>query len=400
MQSSENDTFQVGEWWVQPALNQITRGDDTVRLEPKAVEVLVFLARNPGRVVSADELIGGVWGGRFVGDSPVYRIIAELRRVLGDDARRPDYIETIRKRGYRLIADVQTAARLRPAGATVGSRIDEQLAATIAPDMELVRHLGSGSVAEVYLARDAVLERLVAIKVLKLALAGDAVAMRRFVREAQAAARIRHPNVTAIDRVGRLGNGLPFLVMEYVDGRNLKDARLAEGRFEILEARRVLAQTAAGLAAAHKHGVIHRDIKPANILRRVSDGQVLITDFGLAAIRESGSTTMTRLTRDGELIGDMAYLSPERVTGGHATEYSDVYSLGIVAYELLTGEGPYRDVDPRDPGAAHLVQPPRSLADMRADIPAQMADLLRRCLAKRPALRPAAADVMRGLRAE
>ncbi|MEL7448897.1 MAG: protein kinase [Pseudomonadota bacterium] len=392
MESRGNETIQVGEWLVRPALNELERNGESLRAEPKTVEVLVFLARRAGMVVSADELVAGVWGGRFIGDSPVYRIIAELRRILGDDARQPRYIETIRKRGYRLIAKVQDAAAPPPTP-------DTTTAGGLPADLEIVRPLGQGSMAQVVLGRDRALERLVAIKMLRPEFAGDSVAIRRFAREAKAAARIRHPNVTAIDRVGTLDDGLPYLVMEYIDGKNLHDARLAAGTFDIATARRMLAQIAAGLAAAHEQGVVHRDVTPANILWRTSDGQVLLTDFGFAAIRESGSATVTRLTREGELVGDLTYLSPERITGGHASEYSDVYSLGVIAWELLTGAGPYRDVDARDPGAAHLAQAPRALADARPDVPPEMADVLTRCLAKSPALRPRAGDVMRGLRA-
>lgn len=267
----------------------------------------------------------------------------------------------------------------------------------LAPELRVVRLIGRGSVASVYLAREVALDRLVAIKVLAPQKALDETVRRRFEREARSAARISHPNVTAVYRVGRLSDGLPFLVMEYVEGRNLEDVLRAQGPLSEEEARATLRQLAAALAAAHAQEIIHRDVKPANVLREKDTGRVVLTDFGVAAIRDTGRMDTTRLTVQGQVLGDLAYVAPEHLMGEPLTELADIYSLGVLGYELLTGRGPYDADSPPSLTAAHLRGEPADLGALRQGVDPELSSLLRRCLAKKPEHRPAAGEVARSL---
>jgi len=275
----------------------------------------------------------------------------------------------------------------------------EHLSTVLAPDFRLLRPLREGAMAHVYLAGETALERLVAVKVLRPELATDATVRRRFAREARAAARIAHPGVVVVHRVGELPEGLPYLVMEYVEGRTLEDVLAADAPHDLALAREWLTQLAAALATAHEKRIIHRDVRPANILLEDATGRVVLTDFGIAGIKESGNAIITRLTRAGESLGDPRYASPEQLLGEPVTEATDVYSLGVVAYEVLSGAGPFAADVPREMVAAHLLQAPRDLREMRADVPAELVRLIERCLAKKPEHRPRAAEVAEALAA-
>ena len=260
----------------------------------------------------------------------------------------------------------------------------------------MVRLLGRGSVASVYLAREQALERPVAVKVLSPDPSRDEKVRRRFEREARSAARINHSNVTSVYQVGRLSTDVPYFVMEFVEGRNLEDVLEAEGPMAEDDARATLAGIASALAAAHAQEIIHRDVKPANVLRDKQTGQIVLTDFGVAAIRDTGQEdTTSKLTMQGEVLGDMRYVSPEHLMGEPLTELADVYSLGVLGYELLTLRSPYEASSNADLAAAHLKRPPTPLETLRPDISPALAALLVRCLAKRPEHRPEAADVAR-----
>lgn len=274
--------------------------------------------------------------------------------------------------------------------------LEQRLKEALAPDLEIVRVLGHGSVASVYQAREPALKRLVAVKVLRPEVASDDTARRRFEREAQAAARLNHRNLTDIYRVGRLDGNLPFIVMEYIDGRNLADAMKAGGRLTVEEVRHAIQGVAAALGQAHENGIIHRDVRPANILREDRTDRIVLTDFGIAALLETGGESSTQLTTMGHRVGDLRYMSPEQLTGETLTVQADIYSLGVLGYVLLTGEGPF-------PGgrasevAQKLHGQARPLRELRPDVDSRLAAVLERCLARNPEHRPRAADVVRAL---
>lgn len=272
-----------------------------------------------------------------------------------------------------------------------------QLQAELDSEFQIVRVLGGGSMAEVYLARERALQRLVAIKLMKSELAQDETARKRFEREGRSAAKIRHPNVAAVHRVGSLQDETPFIIMEYVEGRNLEDALQAEGAMTIEGACQTLSQVASALAAAHENGIVHRDVKPENVVRERDSDRVVLTDFGIAAILETGTETITRLTQQGQLLGDPRYMSPEQLLGETVTDESDVYSLGVMGYELLTLKAPYEGNTNIQLVTAHLKKEPIPLARLRPDADPHLAELLERCLSKNPRHRPRASEVAKAL---
>jgi serine/threonine protein kinase len=231
----------------------------------------------------------------------------------------------------------------------------------------LVRQLGVGGMGEVWEADDTVLGRRVALKVLVQELADDARATRRFVREARATAKLTHPNVTRIYDFGRDG-GLPYLVMELLEGDTLAD-RLAGGPMPPAEAARIGAAVADALDAAHGRGIIHRDVKPSNVLLTPA-GEVKVMDFGIAAAADE-----THSTTGSGLYGTAAYISPERAAGQAATPAADLYSLGAVLYELLTGRPPFLGDSPMLVVRAHLHERPRPVRELAPWVPARLARL-------------------------
>ncbi len=269
-----------------------------------------------------------------------------------------------------------------------------ELAQELAPDLELIRAIGRGAVAFVYLAREPGLKRLVAVKVLRHELASDEVARKRFEREAQAAARINHPNITDIYRIGHLRDGVPYIVMEYIDGRTIADAVRARGAMSVVEVKGLLADLAGALSAAHGHGVVHRDVRPSNIMRESLNGRTVLMDFGIAGLLESGSETITRLTAQGVRLGDLRYMSPEQMRGETITPQTDIYAVGVVGFELLTGESPFGNAPGVQAMAAQLRGERRLLSDLRPDLDRGLVELIDRCLAPVPEQRPNARDLL------
>lgn len=276
----------------------------------------------------------------------------------------------------------------------------DALGDALGDDFEVVRTLGKGSMATVYLAKEKSLGRLVAVKVLLPGRASDETARLRFEREAKAAASLVHPHVVQVFRFGRLPDETPYLVMRFVKGRTMEERLKAEGRLPSQLARQVLAEVTSALAAAHARGIVHRDVRPANILWDEESNSAHLTDFGIAALLTTGGEEATRLTKTGQMVGDPRYLSPEQLLDKDLTELADMYAVGILGYELFTGEGPYVAKTNTQWITAHLTADPRDLRQMRPDVDPEVADLLKRCLNREPNYRPSAADASRVLSGE
>jgi eukaryotic-like serine/threonine-protein kinase len=240
--------------------------------------------------------------------------------------------------------------------------------------------LGRGGMATVELAEDTQLRRKVAVKRLAASLVADDVLQKRFFREARMAASLSHPNLVAVYDVGE-EDGLPYIVMEYVEGETVADVIARTGGMRPERAVDLLLQVCAGLQHAHASGLVHRDIKPQNLLVR-SDGVVKIADFGIARMLEA-----TRLTEAGTVLGTAAYLAPEQAAGEPVTAAADIYSLGAVAYELLSGRTPYEFQSLAD-FALEQRQPPRPLDG----VPPDLERAVLRALELGPADRPRSAS--------
>jgi len=251
-------------------------------------------------------------------------------------------------------------------------------AEVIADRYELEELVGKGGMSTVYRAKDRLLERTVAIKLLHEHYSRDEDYVERFRREARAAARLSHPNiVTVIDR-GE-ADGRQFIVFEYVDGQNLKQLVASQGRLPVRTALELSIEVGHALAFAHESGLVHRDVKPQNVL--LGNGDVKVTDFGIA---HSGDVKQG-LTQTGTVLGTSDYIAPEQASGQPVSELSDVYSLGVVVYELIAGEPPYKGESFLAVAMRHVNDPVPSLAEVRPDVPLRLDAALRKAMAKAPA---------------
>ena len=254
--------------------------------------------------------------------------------------------------------------------------------------------LAVGGMGQVYRATQQTLGRTVAVKVLRSTLSSGGNAVARFFSEARLVSGLSHPNTVTVFDFGQTQDGLLYMVMEYLDGQSLASVLHAEGRLPLRRALRILAQIADSLSQAHQAGIIHRDLKPSNIVLVERSGRtdvVKVLDFGVAKILEAD--TSTTLTLDGTVNGTPAYMSPEAVRGGQVGARSDVYSLGVVAYEMLTGGRPYLGEAPFDVMIQHVTAPVPSLPEGTGN--AAMERLLARMLAKRPDHRPSSMQQVR-----
>ena len=237
--------------------------------------------------------------------------------------------------------------------------------------------IGTGGMAAVYLAKDLILDRLVAIKVLRLDFRQNDDAMRRFRREALSATQLTHPNIVGVYDVGQ-SQEMNYIVMEYVEGTDLKDYVRQRGALHPIEAVRIMMQIVSAIAAAHQNRIIHRDIKPQNILID-REGNVKITDFGIAV-----ALSDTSLTQTNTLLGSVHYLSPEQARGGMATIQTDIYALGIVLYELLTGRVPFDGESPVSIALKHFQAPLPSVVNPKAMVPQSLENIVLKATAKDP----------------
>ena len=255
----------------------------------------------------------------------------------------------------------------------------------IAGRYELIELIGRGGMSSVWKADDRLLDRTVAIKVLHDQFANDEEYVERFRREARSVAQLSHPNiVTVIDR-GEDG-GSQYIVFEYVEGENLKQVVERTGPLPVRDALLLAVQMARALSFAHGRGLIHRDVKPQNVLLN-DDGQAKMTDFGIARSVDVEGVTIT-----GTVLGTSEYIAPEQARGQQVDALTDVYSLGVVLYELLTGGVPFQGENFVAIALRHVNEPPPSLLERRPDCPARVATAVERAMSKRPEDRPASMD--------
>jgi serine/threonine-protein kinase len=262
-------------------------------------------------------------------------------------------------------------------------------------NFRVLRRLGRGAMAEVYLAEQQQLQRRVALKVLRPELAGDEVYLKRFEREAQAAASLVHANIVQIHEVGHVGP-YHYIAQEYVEGLNLREWISRNGPPDLVHALSVMRQAAAALAKAAEQGIVHRDIKPENIMLTRS-GEVKVADFGLARFAREGDAV--ELTQAGMTLGTPLYMSPEQVEGKALDTRSDIYSLGVTCYHMLCGAPPFAGDTALAVAVQHLKKQARPLEELRPDLPPALCRMIHKMLAKTTAQRYASPqELLRELR--
>jgi len=399
----------------------LVRDGVPVPLAPKVAETLLLLVESAGHLVDKDELMKRVWPDAFVEEGNLNKNISVLRRLLGEWDGGREYIETVPKRGYRFVAPVNevTHAEVAPHGpaSTVANLLGKKVS-----HYRVLEIVGGGGMGLVYKAEDLKLGRRVALKFLPEELGNDARALERFEREARAASALDHPNICAIYEFGE-HEGQPFLVMPLLEGQTLRD-RIAEGApLPIATLLDLADQIANGLDAAHQKGIIHRDIKPANIFV-TTQGQAKILDFGLAKLahvvsseenapgrgprRNAGAQQTPReneqsatdlfLSRTGAAIGTAGYMSPEQVRGERLDARTDLFSFGLVLYEMATGKRAFEGETGVALQEAILKEVPSPARVLNPAIPAELEAIINRALEKDRKLRcQSATEIRTGL---
>lgn len=252
----------------------------------------------------------------------------------------------------------------------------------------IIDTLGEGGMANVYLAEDIILQRKVAVKILRLDLQNEPQTQARFQREALATSELSHPNIVSVLDVGT-DHGLPYMVMEYVDGPDLKDYIRENSPLDLREVIQIMDQILSAVALAHKHNVIHRDLKPQNILMD-KRGNIKIADFGIAVALNQSSITQTN-----SVMGSVHYMSPEQTRGGLVTKQSDIYSLGIILYELITGTVPFNGDTPVSIALKHAQEPIPSIRKKDRSVPQALENVVLKATAKDPRDRYPSAQAMK-----
>lgn len=382
---------EFGPFRVDTAMRTLLRDEQLVALDPAAFAVLVALVEEDRQVLSKRQLLERIGARHAIDESSVAQHVAALRKVLGHPGGEP-YIETVPGRGYRFVAPMlltsesNTVALVRSGDSASPLRADSspvRRAGTVKPGTSVGRYevlsvLGAGGMGKVYLARDTQLDRKVALKLLSGRFTRNGEWLRRFVREARAISALNHPNILIIHEVGE-ADGHHYIATEHIEGQTLR-ALLVAARMRLGDALAIGVQIAGALDAAHNAGIVHRDIKPENIMVR-PDGYVKLLDFGLA--KPVNAVEVDRLqTTPGMILGTVSYMSPEQARGHAVDARGDVFSLGVVLYEMLTGRTPFSGASASDIMAAILERQPQPLSQLLAGAPPELERIVGKALRK------------------
>ena len=391
-----------GDFALDLRAGELRKNGIRIRLQEQPLQILAMLLERPGEVVLRDEICRRLWPNDTVVEysHSINAAVQRLRDALGDSAAKPRYVETVARRGYRFIGEIERLDEApgepsAPRAAEPSAAPGDDLSGQTILDYRVLEKLGSGGMGVVYRAEDLKLGRQVALKFLSDS-DGDPAqgALERFAREARAASALSHPNICTIYGLREHG-GRPVIVMELVEGETLAE-RLADGPLPVAEALAVAVQLAGALEAAHGKGIVHRDLKPANIMLTRSGVKVL--DFGLAQVIPIGPETATQVTREGAIVGTLRYMSPEQAQGKTCDARSDLFSFGLVLYELLTGQAAFAADSPAGVIGAILHAEPAPVRAVQPAVPVAVERIVRRCLAKSPEDRfPSARDLKREL---
>jgi serine/threonine protein kinase/Tol biopolymer transport system component len=408
-------------------------GGKTVRLPEQSFRILLLLLEHPREVITREELRKTLWPNDTIVEfeHSIGAAMNRLRQALGDSAENPRYIETLARRGYRWKLPVEWAELSRAQQAPVvvalaqTKSMGESLIGKLVSHYRVLEVLGGGGMGIVYQAEDIKLGRRVALKFLPEELSSERVMRERFEREARATSSLDHPNICAIYEVEE-HEGKPFIVMQLLDGQTLRERINSGTRLTSDEVLDIALQIVEGLDAAHNKGIIHRDIKPANIFL-TKRGEAKILDFGLAKLELIGALLTSEiehlegcrgsildtptvsyadlnLTKAGERIGTACYMSPEQVRGERLDARTDLFSLGLVIYEMATSQQAFPGKTASVVHNAILYGTPPPAGDLNPELPPKLADIITKCLEKnRESRYQSAADLrteLKGLKQE
>ncbi len=408
--------YEFAPYRLDPVERMLWKGETPVALTPKAFDTLVVLVENNRHVMTKEELLETIWPDTYVEETNLAQHVSMLRRVLGEKPDGGQFIETVPKRGYRFVATVKKtkleptrtsllAATPNPIFAPLKKKNGDLAQRETTPPAhgkeqvflstiqtgarfgryEIQSRIGVGGMGEVYLANDTQLERRVALKLLSSEYTNNQQWLRRFVHEAKAASALNHPNILTIHEIGQTG-GRHFIATEYIDGQTLRQQMsrgALTGGLKLPQALNIASQIASALAAAHAAGIIHRDIKPENVMLR-TDGYIKVLDFGLAKTSKQSAVSTASLfnTDPGTVMGTVNYMSPEQARGLEVDGRSDVFSLGIVLYEMLSGRPPFQGETPSDVMVAILEHEPPRLSRSLDNAPPELERIVNKALRK------------------
>ena len=429
MKDALPERVRFGEFELDLQSGELRHEGSGVFLQDQPFKVLRMLVEGDGQIVGRKEIRNKLWPNDTIVefDHSINVAIGNLRRALGDNAERPKFVQTIARRGYRLMVpvewipsadnSVEIASRL-PGEAAAVSRKEAAVAGLTGRAVSHYRVLniiGGGGMGVVYRAEDLKLGRQVALKFLPEEMGSDPLALERFSREARAASLLDHPNICHIYEFGE-HEGQPFIVMQLLEGQTLRDrlAAVAEGgQLPFDELLDIAIQVSDGLRAAHEQGIIHRDIKPANVFL-TSDGRCKILDFGLVKLVEdaeeeetgtetpeapASSASATHLTRAGIAIGTAGYMSPEQILGENLDTRTDLFSFGLVLYEMATGRRAFTGETAAIVHEAIVHQTPAPACELNPEISPDLQAIIDKALEKDRERRfRTAADLGRELR--
>jgi serine/threonine protein kinase len=415
-----------GPYQVNLTTGELRKHGIRLKLQDQPFQILALLLARPGKLVTREEIRQRLWpSGTFVDfDNGLNTALSRLREVLGDSAESPRYIETLARRGYRLIVSVDWMASRSgdlPAAVSVETPSEAESASNKligkkVSNYRILELLGAGGMGVVYKAQDLKLDRGVALKFLPQELVSNSLALNRFECEARAASALNHPHICTIYAIEEYERQ-PFIVMELLEGQTLQE-RIGNGSAH-LQTNEVIdfaIQITDGLDAAHQRGIIHRDIKTANIFL-TNRGEAKIVDFGLAKIVDldehphnplgkevdetppRDATTMPSfdptLTRPGAMMGTAPYMSPEQVRGEKLDSRTDLFSFGLVLYEMATGQRAFRGDTAMEVNEAILHSTPAPARDWNAELPPKLQEIITKALQKERELRYQRAAEMR-----
>ncbi|HWS27053.1 MAG TPA: alpha/beta fold hydrolase [Xanthomonadales bacterium] len=393
MSQSVWHVHEFGPFRVDTGRRTLLRDEQLIELDAVAFAILLALVEEHRQVLSKRLLLQRISAAPEVDEAAVAQHIAALRKVLGHPGG-DACIETVPGHGYRFVAPMlltsesDTVALVRSGDSAEPLRYESspaRRAVAVKPGDRIGRYevlsvLGAGGMGKVYLARDTQLDRKVALKLLSGKFTRNGEWLRRFVREARAISALNHPNILIIHEVGE-ADGHHYIATEHIEGQTLR-ALLVAARMRLVDALGIGVQIAGALDAAHSAGIVHRDIKPDNIMVR-PDGYVKLLDFGLAKLVHGVDADIDRLhTTPGMILGTVSYMSPEQARGHAVDARGDVFSLGVVLYEMLAGRAPFTGSSASDIMAAILERQPQPLSQVFAGAPAELERIVGKALRK------------------